>query len=89
MSDELRAAREAEEKLLAEIEMAKAEEAEAAESLQRLREANAAAEALEAWERKLLGLVLECLRDADKGLDVLVSDGWDMVLEHWRARPQR
>lgn len=82
MSDELRAEREAEEKRLAEIEMAKAEEAEA----NRVAEA---AEALEAWERKLLDLTIECLRDADKGLDVLVSHGWDMVLEHWRARPQR
>ena len=43
---------------------------------------------LEAWERKLLDLTIDCLRDADKGLDVLVSHGWDMVLGHWRTRPQ-
>ena len=43
---------------------------------------------LEVWERKLLDLTIDCLRDADKGLDVLVSHGWDMVLGHWRTRPQ-
>jgi hypothetical protein len=77
------------EELRNEMEAAEARRVvDAAEALQRLRNAEEAATALELWERKMLYLVCECMKDQERGLDVLVSAAWDCIVQHWRTRPQ-
>ncbi len=70
-----------------EIELAN-REAEAFAKKQREVDAFVIEQARDIWERTLLNLTIDVLKQHDRNPDEFTSESWETVFEHWKQRPQ-